>query len=85
MTQRWRNGVMTDLRIGRQAVQPFFARWGRRRRAGGIAPSYSVVADYFPPEPGPMLAIYCSAFRSAAQSASFGGVIATVLDFVRRS
>ncbi|TAK53035.1 MAG: MFS transporter [Gammaproteobacteria bacterium] len=66
------------------AVQLFFARMGVGvGEAGGIAPSYSVVADYFPPERrARMLAIYSFGIPiGGAVGIVFGGVIATVLDW----
>lgn len=51
--------------------------------AGGVAPAYSIVSDYFPPEKrATALAIYSFGIPlGSAIGIVFGGVIATVLDW----
>ena len=65
-------------------VQLFFARMGVGvGEAGGVAPAYSIVSDYFPPEQrARALAIYSFGVPiGSAVGIIFGGVIATFLDW----
>ncbi len=65
-------------------VQLFFARMGVGvGEAGGVAPAYSIVSDYFPPEQrARALAVYSFGVPiGSAVGIIFGGVIATVLDW----
>lgn len=65
-------------------VQLFLARMGVGvGEAGGVAPAYSIVSDYFPPEQrARALAIYSFGIPiGSAVGIVFGGVIATVLDW----
>ena len=65
-------------------VQLFFARMGVGvGEAGGVAPAYSIVSDYFPPEQrARALAIYSFGVPfGSAVGIVFGGVIATILDW----
>lgn len=66
------------------AAQLFFARMGVGvGEAGGVAPAYSIVADYFPPgERARALAVYSFGIPiGSAIGIVFGGVIATLLDW----
>ncbi|MBO6764650.1 MFS transporter [Maricaulis sp.] len=65
-------------------VQLFFARMGVGvGEAGGVAPAYSIVSDYFPPEQrARALAVYSFGIPiGSAVGIVFGGVIATLLDW----
>ncbi len=66
------------------AVQLFFARMGVGvGEAGGIAPSYSIITDYFAPATrARALAIYSFGIPiGGAVGVVFGGVVATLLDW----
>jgi len=65
-------------------VQLFFARMGVGvGEAGGVAPAYSIVSDYFPPEQrARALAVYSFGIPiGSAVGIVFGGVVATLLDW----
>lgn len=65
-------------------VQLFFARMGVGvGEAGGVAPAYSIVSDYFPPEQrARALAVYSFGIPiGSAVGIIFGGVIATLMDW----
>lgn len=65
-------------------IQLFFARMAVGvGEAGGVAPAYSIVSDYFPPQRRALaLGIYSFGIPlGSAIGIVFGGVIATVLDW----
>jgi len=65
-------------------VQLFFARMGVGvGEAGGVAPAYSIVSDYFPPEQrARALAVYSFGIPiGSAVGIVFGGVVVTLLDW----
>lgn len=65
-------------------VQMFFARMAVGvGEAGGVAPAYSIVSDYFPPKQRALaLGVYSFGIPiGSAIGIVFGGVIATVLDW----
>ncbi len=76
------SGMTALCGLAANAMQLFFARmWVGVGEAGGIAPAYSIIADYYPADKrARALAIYSFGIPiGAAVGIVFGGVIATIL------
>lgn len=76
------SGMTAACGLATNAVQLFFARMGVGvGEAGGIAPAYSIITDYYPPNKrARALAIYSFGIPiGAAVGIVFGGVVATIL------
>lgn len=76
------SGMTAACGLATTATQLFFARMGVGvGEAGGIAPAYSIISDYYPPNKrARALAIYSFGIPiGAAVGIVFGGVIATIL------
>lgn len=78
------SGMTALCGLAANAWQLFFARMGVGvGEAGGIAPAYSILSDYYPPKRrARALAIYSFGIPiGGAVGIVFGGVIATLLDW----
>ena len=78
------SGMTALCGLAGNVVQLFLCRLGVGvGEAGGIAPSYSIISDYYPPQKrARTLAIYSFGIPvGGAVGTVFGGVIATILDW----